>query len=102
MSGTKLEFFAKNQSKNAPKLLPNPFVSKYTVFCVFGMNFRREITSMKFGYARVSKNDQSLDAQVQKLTVAGCDEITPKRRYRLCCSTRSLRSSHAETHTAHQ
>lgn len=30
---------------------------------------------MKFGYARVSKNDQSLDVQIQKLTVAGCDEI---------------------------
>ena len=30
---------------------------------------------MKFGYARVSKNDQSLDIQVQKLKLAGCDEI---------------------------
>lgn len=30
---------------------------------------------MKFGYARVSKNDQSLDVQVQKLTQSGCDEI---------------------------
>jgi DNA invertase Pin-like site-specific DNA recombinase len=30
---------------------------------------------MKFGYARVSKNDQSLDVQVQKLTDAGCEEI---------------------------
>lgn len=30
---------------------------------------------MKFGYARVSKNDQSLDIQMQKLTKAGCDEI---------------------------
>lgn len=30
---------------------------------------------MKFGYARVSKNDQSLDIQVQKLTQAGCHEI---------------------------
>ena len=30
---------------------------------------------MKFGYARVSKNEQSLDVQVQKLTQAGCDEI---------------------------
>ncbi len=30
---------------------------------------------MRFGYARVSKNDQSLDVQVQKLTDAGCDEI---------------------------
>lgn len=30
---------------------------------------------MKFGYARVSKNDQSLDIQVQKLQEARCDEI---------------------------
>ncbi|WP_425361610.1 recombinase family protein [Candidatus Tisiphia endosymbiont of Ceraclea dissimilis] len=30
---------------------------------------------MKFGYARVSKNEQSLDVQIQKLTQAGCDEI---------------------------
>lgn len=30
---------------------------------------------MKFGYARVSKNDQSLEIQIQKLTAAGCDEI---------------------------
>ena len=30
---------------------------------------------MKFGYARVSKNDQSLDVQIKKLNAAGCDEI---------------------------
>ena len=30
---------------------------------------------MKFGYARVSKNDQSLDVQIQNLTAAGCNEI---------------------------
>ena len=30
---------------------------------------------MKFGYARVSKNDQSLDIQIQKLQAVGCDEI---------------------------
>ncbi|HLD95159.1 MAG TPA: recombinase family protein [Alphaproteobacteria bacterium] len=30
---------------------------------------------MKFGYARVSKNDQSLDIQVQKLKAVACDEI---------------------------
>ena len=30
---------------------------------------------MKFGYARVSKNDQSLEIQVQKLKNYGCDEI---------------------------
>lgn len=30
---------------------------------------------MKFDYARVSKSDQNLDIQVQKLTAAGCEEI---------------------------
>lgn len=30
---------------------------------------------MKFGYARVSKHDQSLDIQLQKLEAAGCDDI---------------------------
>lgn len=30
---------------------------------------------MKFGYARVSKNDQNLDIQIQKLNSAGCEEI---------------------------
>jgi DNA invertase Pin-like site-specific DNA recombinase len=30
---------------------------------------------MKFGYARVSKNDQSLDIQIQKLKEAGCEDI---------------------------
>lgn len=30
---------------------------------------------MKFGYARVSKNDQNLDIQIQKLLNAGCEEI---------------------------
>lgn len=30
---------------------------------------------MKFGYARVSKNEQNLDVQIQKLNEAGCDEI---------------------------
>jgi DNA invertase Pin-like site-specific DNA recombinase len=30
---------------------------------------------MKFGYARVSKNDQSLEVQIHKLQLAGCDEI---------------------------
>lgn len=31
--------------------------------------------SIKFGYARVSKNEQSLDIQVHKLIQAGCKEI---------------------------
>ena len=30
---------------------------------------------MKFGYARVSKNDQSLDVQIEKLKAFGCKEI---------------------------
>lgn len=30
---------------------------------------------MKFGYARVLKNEQCLDVQVQKLIAAGCEEI---------------------------
>ncbi|HAT9215902.1 TPA: helix-turn-helix domain-containing protein [Legionella pneumophila subsp. pneumophila] len=30
---------------------------------------------MKFGYARVSKNEQSLDIQIDILKMAGCDEI---------------------------
>ena len=30
---------------------------------------------MKFGYARVSTTDQSLDIQIEKLQLAGCDEI---------------------------
>lgn len=30
---------------------------------------------MKFGYARVSKNDQSLEIQLKKLDEIGCDEI---------------------------
>jgi len=30
---------------------------------------------LKFGYARVSKNEQSLDVQIQKLKAAGCEEI---------------------------
>jgi DNA invertase Pin-like site-specific DNA recombinase len=30
---------------------------------------------MKFGYARVSKNEQSLDVQIKKLEESGCKEI---------------------------
>jgi DNA invertase Pin-like site-specific DNA recombinase len=30
---------------------------------------------LKFGYARVSKNEQSLDVQIQKLIAAGCEEV---------------------------
>lgn len=30
---------------------------------------------MKFGYARVSKNEQNLDIQIQKLIDSGCEEI---------------------------
>lgn len=32
-------------------------------------------TIMKYGYARVSKNEQSLEIQIQKLKTAGCDKI---------------------------
>lgn len=30
---------------------------------------------MQFGYVRVSKNDQNLEIQIQKLKAANCDEI---------------------------
>jgi DNA invertase Pin-like site-specific DNA recombinase len=30
---------------------------------------------LKFGYARVSKNEQGLDVQIEKLKAAGCNEI---------------------------
>ena len=30
---------------------------------------------MKFGYARVSKEQQSLDIQIQKLKEAGCEYV---------------------------
>lgn len=39
------------------------------------MALRNHRMNKKFGYARVSTNDQSLDIQVQKLKEAGCDEI---------------------------
>ena len=35
----------------------------------------RKGSTMKFGYARVSTSDQSLDIQIQKLKDAGCDRI---------------------------
>jgi DNA invertase Pin-like site-specific DNA recombinase len=31
--------------------------------------------NVKFGYARVSKHEQNLEVQIQKLTEAGCEEI---------------------------
>lgn len=34
---------------------------------------------MKFGYARVSTQDQSLDVQIERLTAAGCDEILQEK-----------------------
>lgn len=34
---------------------------------------------MKFGYARVSTQDQSLDIQIEKLTAAGCQEILQEK-----------------------
>ncbi len=42
---------------------------------VSGTDFFNKGTQMKFGYARVSKNEQSLEIQVEKLTQAGCHEI---------------------------
>lgn len=35
---------------------------------------------MKFGYARVSKHDQSLEIQIEKLKKAGCDEIYQEKQ----------------------
>lgn len=35
---------------------------------------------MKFGYARVSKNDQNLENQIEKLKKAGCDEIYQEKQ----------------------
>lgn len=43
--------------------------------CFWDENCTIDGAYMKFGYARVSKNDQSLDVQVQKLKAAGCEEI---------------------------
>ncbi len=34
---------------------------------------------MKFGYARVSTQEQSLDVQIEKLTAFGCDEILQEK-----------------------
>lgn len=41
---------------------------------MFLKHYKKE-SAMKFGYARVSKNDQSLEIQIQKLKEAGCEEI---------------------------
>ena len=43
-------------------------------FFMFLEHHKKEST-MKFGYARVSKNDQSLEIQIQKLKEARCEEI---------------------------
>ena len=45
------------------------------LFLFLEHNFLYQGAKMKFGYARVSKNEQSLDIQIQKLTAAGCEEI---------------------------
>ena len=43
--------------------------------CFFGAQFRCRIPSMKYGYARVSTDGQSVDAQVRQLTKAGCKKV---------------------------
>ena len=43
-------------------------------YCFWNVFLMKEV-ELKFGYARVSKNEQNLDVQVQKLKEAGCDEI---------------------------
>jgi len=54
-------------------------IKNYPIILLIGTeflnNFSQKDKIMKFGYARVSKNDQSLEVQIQKLTKAGCDEI---------------------------
>ncbi len=64
----------KNHSKTNSK---NNLLKKDTFLCFWdflSMPHEKEY-KMKFGYARVSKNDQSLDVQIEKLKDAGCDEI---------------------------
>jgi hypothetical protein len=41
----------------------------------FGANSRCIIGAMKYGYARVSTDGQSVDAQVRQLTKAGCKKV---------------------------
>ena len=44
------------------------------------MNNVKSDNSMNFGFARVSKNDQSLDRQVDALNLEGCDEIVIEKK----------------------
>jgi predicted site-specific integrase-resolvase len=46
---------------------------KYKGF--FGVYSRCIIDPMKYGYARVSTDGQSVDAQVRQLTKAGCKKV---------------------------
>ena len=55
--------------------MPKRIVSKYSNIYIFGTFSCEAGCNMKFGYARVSKNEQSLDVQVQKLQDARCEEI---------------------------
>lgn len=55
---------------NVSLLVPKLIISISIIFM-----FLIQVRVMKFGYARVSKNEQSLDAQIEKLKQAGCDEI---------------------------
>jgi hypothetical protein len=43
--------------------------------CFFGAQFRCRIPPMKYGYAWVSTDDQSVDAQVRQLTKGGCKMV---------------------------
>lgn len=70
-----VDLFVKRCQNIVPKIVPKLFIPKYVIMYIFGTFFTKRIAFMKFGYARVSKNEQSLDIQVQKLKAFGCDEI---------------------------
>ena len=67
-----LLLFIVQMAKMYSKINANLFCVQSLAKIAFGTHWK---TFMKFGYARVSKNDQSLDIQIQKLKEVGCDEI---------------------------